>query len=205
MRSGVIVAGGRSSRFGEADKAVAGFAGTPMVRCVADRIAGVVDGLVVNCRPDQTPAVREAMVGSPRPVNYAEDETLDMGPVAGIRNGLAAASGDDAFVVACDMPFVEPAVAGYLFERAAAHEAAVPRLADGWFQTVQAVYDVTAMHRACSVALGRGDRRTVAALGELDYVAVEESELDGVAPLESFRNINTRAAFDAAQDRLDAE
>jgi molybdopterin-guanine dinucleotide biosynthesis protein A len=55
------------------------------------------------------------------------------------------------------------------------------------------------------VALGRGDRRTVAALGELDYVAVEESELDGVAPLENFRNINTRAAFDAAQDRLDAE
>ena len=45
MGAGVIVAGGRSTRFGERDKAVADLAGTPMIRRVVDRIAGVTDEL----------------------------------------------------------------------------------------------------------------------------------------------------------------
>ena len=51
MRSGVVVAGGRSTRFGAPDKAVADLGGTPMIRRVADRIAPAVEELVVNCRP----------------------------------------------------------------------------------------------------------------------------------------------------------
>lgn len=203
MRSGVIIAGGRSTRFGEADKAVAELAGTPMVRRVADRVADVVGEVVVNCRPEQTPAIREAMSGYGLDVGYAEDETPDLGPVAGIRNGLSAAGGEYSLVVACDMPFVDPALVGYLFERARGRDGAVPRLGDGWFQTTQAVYRTEPMCRACDAALERDDPRILAPLEGLDYVVVEEDELEAVASVGSFENVNTREEFEAARDRFE--
>jgi len=202
MRSGVVVAGGRSTRFGAPDKAVADLGGTPMIRRVADRIAPAVEELVVNCRPAQTAAIQNAMAGYSLPVSYAEDDVPDRGPVAGIRNGLAAAAGGYAFVVACDMPFVDPALASYLFECARSREAAVPRL-DGWLQPTQAVYHVAAARRACTAALERGGPAVRDVLEDLAHVVVEASELADVTSPETFENVNTPEEFDAVRDRVE--
>ncbi|MFC6721916.1 molybdenum cofactor guanylyltransferase [Halobacteriaceae archaeon SHR40] len=202
MHSGVIIAGGRSTRFGETDKALADLAGTPMIRRVADRIDDIVGELIVNCRPEQTDPIREAMAGYSLPVSYAEDEVPDRGPVAGIRNGLDAASGEFAFVVACDMPFVDPALVAYLFDSVAGHEAAVPRLDSEWFQTTQAVYHADAMAAACDDAFERENPRILDPLETLDYTVIEEAELEAVTDLDSFENVNTRAELEAAADRL---
>ena len=204
MHSGVVLAGGRSTRFGGDDKAVAALAGTPMIRRVADRLVDVVDELVVNCRPDQTDAIRTAMVDYPHEVSYGEDEVPDRGPVAGIRNGLAEAAGTYAFVVACDMPFVDPALASFLFDRVefSGVDAAVPRLESGWFQTTQAVYRVDAMRRACDVALEAENPRILAPLEELEYLVIEQGELETVTTVESFENVNTRAEFEEAERRI---
>ena len=205
MRSAVIVAGGRSTRFGDADKAVADLAGTPMIRRVADRLADVVDALVANCRDDQVDAIEAALSGYPHEVRFAPDTDPDEGPMAGIRTGLRAVDGEYAVVVACDMPFVEPALVEYLFDRAADHDAAVPRLDDGWFQTTQAVYHAEAMADACDHALARGDRRIVAAFEDLDVLEVTEDEVGEYAPLRTFDNLNTWEEFEAAQSRFQAE
>ena len=205
MRTGVIVAGGRSTRFGDADKAVAELAGTPTIRRVADRLAEVVDALVVNCREDQADAIEAALSGYRHEVTFAPDPDPDEGPTAGIRTGLRAVDGEYAFVVACDMPFVEPGLVSFLFERATGHDAAVPRLDDGWFQTTQAVYHAEAMADACDRALARGDRRIVAAFDDLDVVEVTEEEIREHASLQTFENLNTREEFEAAQSRFEAE
>ncbi|WP_117594567.1 molybdenum cofactor guanylyltransferase [Haloprofundus halophilus] len=202
MRTGVIVAGGRSTRFGDADKATADLAGTPMIRRVGDRLAGVVDELVVNCRADQRAAILDAFESYPRPVSVAEDETPDQGPVSGIRTGLRAASGEYAVVVACDMPFVDPGVVSYLFERAEGHDAAVPQLDDQWFQTTHAVYRATAMADACEAALEAGARKVVDPLFELDYVVVDETEIAEHGELRTFENLNTREEFEEAAAEL---
>ena len=223
MRSAVIVAGGRSTRFGDADKAVAELAGTPMSRRVADRLAGVVDELVVNCRPDQREALETAMEGYAHPVRVAVDDDPDRGPMAGIYEGLRAASGDYAVVVACDMPFVDPAVVAYLFDRAAGgvdppaeaddeggppYDAAVPRLGDGWFQTTQAVFRPGPMADACAEALREGKGKILDPLFTLSYAVVSEAELEAVAgdaALSTFDNVNTREEFESAERRLSGE
>ena len=94
MTTGAIVAGGRSTRFGDRDKAVAELAGVPMIRRVADRLAGtddpvppgatraaggdpLVGEVVINCRPDQREAIDAALAGFPLPVTWAvDDETV---------------------------------------------------------------------------------------------------------------------------------
>ena len=200
MRSGVIVAGGRSTRFGDADKAVAELAGTPMVRRVADRLARVegLGALVVNCREDQVAAIERALEGIDLALRFAQDPDPDEGPAAGIRTGLRAVKTDYAAVVACDMPFVDPGLLEFLFERADGHDAAVARLDDGWFQTTQAVYRADAMADACDRALARGEGRIVAAFDDLDLAEVTEEEVLQHAPLETFRNLNTREEFEDA-------
>jgi molybdopterin-guanine dinucleotide biosynthesis protein A len=209
MPAGVIVAGGRSTRFGDADKAVTDLAGTPTIRRVADRLVSEIDLLVVNCRPDQVDPIRRALAGYPREVRVAEDPVPDEGPMAGIRTGLRAvessSAGAYAFVVACDMPFVDPDLVAYLFERAAGYDAAVPRLDDGWFQPTHAVYRAGAMADACERALAEGERRVVAPLDYLDAVTVREAELRERGDLRSFENLNTRQEFRAAATRLGDE
>ncbi|WP_416838387.1 molybdenum cofactor guanylyltransferase [Haloferax sp. DFSO52] len=204
VRSAVILAGGRSTRFGDADKAVASLAGVPMIRRVADRLESVVDQLVVNCRADQRDAIESAMADYSLPVRYALDTSPDEGPMAGIGTGLAACAGEYAVVVACDMPFVERDIVRYLFERADADDvdAAVPKLDDGWYQTTQAVYRAVPMASACSNALERGDRKILAPLDELAWVVVAEDEIRDHGSLDSFENLNTREEFEAAQSRF---
>jgi molybdopterin-guanine dinucleotide biosynthesis protein A len=197
---GVIVAGGHSTRFGEADKAVADLAGTPMIRRVADRLAGVVDALVVNCRTEQVDSIREAMAGYGQDVRFAEDPDPDQGPMAGIRTGLRAVDAGYAFVAACDMPFVDPDLAAHLFERAVDHDAAVPRVGE-WFEPTHAVYRADAMATACQQALDREERRIVVPLEDLDYVVVEDDELDAFDP-KTFENVNTRAELEEAEASL---
>ncbi|GCF14709.1 molybdenum cofactor guanylyltransferase [Haloarcula mannanilytica] len=201
MRAGVIVAGGRSTRFGDSDKAVADLAGTPMIRRVADRIGQVVNELVVNCREDQVEAIDAALSGHALDPTFALDEDPDQGPMAGIATGLGAVDSEYAAVVACDMPFVDPGFVEYLFERAASHEAAVPR-PDEWFQTTQAVYHAGAMRAACRRALDRGEHKVVEPIFDLDYVVVEREEVLEHTTMKTFDNLNTREEFEAAVERF---
>jgi molybdopterin-guanine dinucleotide biosynthesis protein A len=204
MRSAVVIAGGRSTRFGDADKAVADLAGTPMIRRVADRLAPVVDELVVNCRADQQAAIETAMADYSLPISFALDEDLDEGPMAGIGTGLAACEGKYAVVVACDMPFVDAGVVASLFERAEREsvDAVVPKLDDGWYQTTQAVYRTEPMADACEAALARGDRKILAPLDDLEWVVVDEEEIAAHGDLGTFENLNTREEFADAQSRF---
>ena len=197
MHAGVIIAGGRSTRFGDADKAVANLGGVPMIRRVADRIDSVVDELVVNCRDDQAEDISRALADARLDPTFAVDEEPDLGPMAGIATGLRAADADYGLVVACDMPFVDADFAAYLFDRAAGHDAAVPR-PDEWFQTTQAVYRREPTIRACEDALARDDHKITAALFELDYVVLDCEEIEAHTSLQTFENLNTREEFEAA-------
>lgn len=199
MTAGVILAGGRSTRFGEENKAVAVLAGQPMIRRVADRLDEVTEELVVNCREEQIDSLAVALDG--HEPTFAVDRRPDEGPMAGIATGLDAVEAEYAAVVACDMPFVEPAFLSYLCERAASCEAAVPR-PDDWFQTTQAVYHATAMHDACVQALDRGANKIVEPLFELDYTVVDDAQIDLHTSGQTFRNINTREELSAAAERL---
>ncbi|MFD1599989.1 molybdenum cofactor guanylyltransferase [Halobellus rarus] len=204
MRAVLVLAGGRSTRFGDRDKAVADLDGTPMIRRVVDRLAPVVDEVVVNCRDDQVDAVADAFSDASFDPTFAIDRDPDAGPMAGIARGLEVVTAEYTVVVACDMPFVDPDVVEFLFERAAGADAAVPR-PDEWYQTTQAVYRTEAMAAACRRALDRGDDRIVAPLSDLEEVVVDADEIESVGSLDTFENVNTPEEFEAAKERIRAE
>jgi len=200
-RAAVVLAGGRSTRFEGGDKLLADLAGESLLRRTVDRLAPVVEPVVVNCRGDQREAFGETLAGVDTEVRFAIDPSPDEGPMAGIRTGLRAAPTEFAAVVAGDMPFADPGLVRHLFARVAGHDAAVPRTGE-WFQTTQAVYRTGAMADACDRALARGDLKILAPLEDLDWTVVEEATLRANGWLDGFENVNTREDLAEAAERL---
>ena len=207
MRTGVILAGGFSTRFGEADKAFAHIAVKPLIRHVADRIQPVIDGLVINARDEQVDRLTDVMMGYPLEVDYAIDAESGGGPVAGMATGLSGVTRGTthAFVVACDMPFVDPGLVEALFDLAEADgsiEAVVPTSSDGWHQVLHGVYDPAPTVSACHRALERDQRKVLAPLSHLAVRYVEPDELEALGDERSFENVNTPGELEAAAEVL---
>ncbi|MFB6093937.1 MAG: molybdenum cofactor guanylyltransferase [Halanaeroarchaeum sp.] len=199
-RSAVVVCGGRSERFGERDKVFADLAGRPLVTHVLDRVAPVVEEVVVNCHPDQHDRMADAI---DRPATrLAVDDRPGEGPLAGLERGFEAANGRYALAVACDMPFVDPAFVEVLFEQASRVEAAIPRQSGGWFQPLQAVYAVDPLSRALEDAATRGISRPIEPARALEHVIVWDVPEGDDGP-DTLFNVNTPADLAAAEAALD--
>ena len=198
-RTAVVLAGGYSTRFGEQDKALAEIDGTPMLARVVDRLADVVDCVVVSCRTDQQPAFKRvlAAIDDETSVWFAPDPEPDRGPLAGIGHAFGVVDSTYAAVVACDMPFVDPAFIGFLFEQAAGHDAAVPELDDGYRQPTQAVYHVDRLSAVADRRLNDGDRSLQGALDALDTVVIPAATVSDYTEWRTLADVNTRADLDA--------
>jgi molybdopterin-guanine dinucleotide biosynthesis protein A len=168
MPAGLIVAGGRSTRFGEDDKALADVGGGPMLRHVADALAPVTDELVVNCRQEQVEAFEDAIpTHQPR---FVTDLVPDEGPVVGLLAGLRAVRDSRVVVAACDQPLLRPYDLDRLVE-ADVGGGAVPE-SGGYCQPFPGVYPTTATKEACETTIGCGSRRLVEVVDRLDPVPV---------------------------------
>ncbi len=104
--TGLVLAGGRSTRFG-ADKLVAPLDGIPLVHHAVHALASVSDEVVVVTAPgDDVSRLR-----LPPGVRTTADPTEGEGPLAGLHAGLMAAVRSDVVVVAgADMPSLRAAV-----------------------------------------------------------------------------------------------
>ena len=94
---GLILAGGRSRRFG-ADKRVEPVGGRSMAALAYDKLAGVVDGTIYVATGDRC----ERLPGLERAVAIV-DEAPGRGPLGGLSSALLR-SRDGVLVVACDLP-----------------------------------------------------------------------------------------------------
>lgn len=106
--TGIILAGGKGSRYNYADKGTLDLNGKPLIRPAVDCFLKVFAAiLIVTNKP--------ALYGFPG-VRIVEDDEEYLGSLNGILCGLRASSTQWNFVAACDMPFVEEKVIRFLAE-----------------------------------------------------------------------------------------
>jgi len=186
--TGIVVAGGRSTRFGDEEKALADLDGQPMLAHVVSTLGELVDTVVVNCRPDQQTAFADAVEELAVDVQWALDDRPDEGPLSGLATALAAVDTELAVVLGCDMPLADPGSLSELPARLGEGDAAVPRT-DGGVEPLHAVYRVDPTRAAARAALDGGERslRTL-----LDRLAVIEVDADGTVPTRSLTSVDTQ-------------
>jgi molybdopterin-guanine dinucleotide biosynthesis protein A len=165
----IVLAGGRSSRFGR-DKLAEPLDGRPLLDHAIDAARRVTTEVLVVVAPGAAPAV-------PAGVRVVHDAQAYEGPLAGVAAGLAATHADIVVVVAGDMPAI---VAGVL-ERlvaavtAARADAAVLEVGDDRPPIPMAVRRSAAVTLATSL-LADGQRRLRALPDGLHAATVPERE-----------------------------
>lgn len=154
-RAGIVLCGGRSRRMGR-PKALLPWFGRTLVEHVVARLAPCVDEVLVVTARDLPLDDLLAGLG----VRIVFDREVARGPLAALRDGLAAARAERAFVTTADAPFLTAAAVDALFERAEAEavagaggraERAVVPLAEGFLQVLSAIYPCRAWREAAAL------------------------------------------------------
>ncbi len=139
----IVLAGGRSSRFGR-DKLAELVDGIPILERAVGAATGIVDEVLVVVAPGATAAI-------PAGARRIDDARAFEGPLAGVDAGLAATDADVVLVVGGDMPSLVPAVLRRLIDA----------LADPSVDA--AVLEAGGRHRPLPMALRRGPAIAVTA------------------------------------------
>ncbi len=192
--TGVILAGGRNSRFGGRNKAFAQVAGRPLIHYIYETFQKLFSEIVIVAAT---------------PVDYLPLDALIVTDIyelrsslTGIHAGLYSAGHERAFIAACDSPFIRPELAAFLCELATPDmDVVVPETAAG-LEPLCAVY-----HRRCleriAHRLEAGRPRIREFFNRARVRRVSEKRLRELDPdLISFININTPEDLEAAETML---
>jgi molybdopterin-guanine dinucleotide biosynthesis protein A len=144
--TGVVLAGGASRRMGR-DKAALLLDGKPLLARVVRRLRVALPEVIVVGPPERADLVPGTRI--------IPDTWPGRGPLGGIATALQVVSTPFAFVAACDMPFLEPALIRYLLTLAPGYDAVVPRAERGTEQ-LHAIYARTCLPAATAM-LAAGD------------------------------------------------
>jgi len=195
MRSGLILAGGRSTRFGGGEKSLRIVGGKRMICRVVDALCPITDELVISVRDERQKDLLYPFISC---YDFVYDEIKDIGPLSGIYAGLQRVKGYYVVVVACDMPLINTAAIELLFKKAKDHDAAVPAHADGFIEPLHAVYRREPMLNAVKQSIDAGESKISAPLKMLkDVVYVPDEDIKKVDPeLDTFLNVNRAEDMD---------
>ena len=186
--TGIVLAGGENKRMG-ADKAFLKLDGVPMIEHVLRSLKAVCRNIIIVTN---SPRSYEAY-----PVAVVTDAFNTRGPLTGIYSGLLKSTDEYNFVVACDMPFLNPGLIAYMAGLAEGYDMVVPAVG-GMFEPLHAVYRKGLAPVIEAQIMQQNQRiRELFVNQRVRYVA--EEEIDRFDPARrSFKNLNTPQEYEEA-------
>ena len=173
--AGAVLAGGRSQRYGR-DKCGVDMDGRPLVDHALDAVAAASERWIVGGPLREREGVR-----------WLRDEPPGRGPLVGIRVGLRASTHAWLAVVACDMPFVPPALWPLLLRRREGALLVMPEGPTGLEPTAALYHRDLLPSIDARLAEGRASPR---ALLDPHGIVVGWDELSAALPAHAFHNVN---------------
>ncbi len=180
--SAYIIAGGRSSRFGE-DKALFHYRGKTLIEHVAEAIRPVMEQITIIGGG----AKRFAFLGFP----CRDDLISGLGPLGGVHTALHVSETQRVFVFACDMPGLSVDLIRFMASLSKGFDVTVPAV-NGKYEPLHAVYAKSCIAHV-EECIGKGERRVAAFFDRVSVRTVTGNEIRAFAdPKSVFRNINYR-------------
>jgi len=178
--AGVILAGGRSSRYRE-NKALAKVHGVPLIERVLNVMRPIFSHLIIITNtPDEYSYLKLPMY---------QDIIKDLGPLGGIYTGLKVMPDNAGFFVACDMPFLNRRLIRHIVEIKADFDVVVPRIS-GNIEALHALYAKGCQNKIEQL-INSGTYQIFRFFPEVFVRYVDKNEVRMFDPdLRSFLNIN---------------
>ena len=187
----IILAGGKSSRMGEA-KATLLFGGAPLIAHIVRKLEALFSQIVVVAAPGQAIPTQG--------VHLVRDEVPYQGPVGGICYGMRASEHPVCFVSSCDAPFLNLSLISYLLSQISDYDVVVPVWEDR-LQPLHAVYRSSVLP-ALQEQLERNELRPIFLYDKVRTRKVSEEEIRRIDPDGlSFLNMNTPEDYETALRR----
>jgi len=189
----IVLAGGRGLRLGQ-DKALETIGQRSLLEQVLFQLSLFnSDILIVAAREQSYPQ----LYGYPN-LRVVGDIYPSKGPLGGIYTGLKMSNSFYNLIVACDMPFLNRALLGYMIGVSAGFDLVVPRLGD-MVEPLHAVYSRACLASIeCLLKQGNLSIRELFTLVRVRYVEAEEIDRFDPGHL-SFFNINAKADLERAR------
>jgi molybdenum cofactor guanylyltransferase len=131
----IVLAGGKSSRLGR-NKIVEKIGTQSLLERVVANLSPLDCEIIVVAGED---SCLPALKGFPK-LKIIKDIYPGKGSLGGIYTGLVNSRSFHNLVIACDMPFLNRDLIKYLFEIARGYDVVVPKLEEGIFEPLHAVY-----------------------------------------------------------------
>ena len=152
--TGIVLAGGRSERFGS-DKLALAIDGRPLLHLAIAAVAAVAGRLVVVVAPGAEPALPGDLASR---IDVVHDPEAFGGPLVGLAAALVAVDTPTVLVAGGDMPGMVPAVLARLAGAVGGSRRAVTLEVPGRVQPLPMALDVIAARAAAAAVLERGGR-----------------------------------------------
>jgi molybdopterin-guanine dinucleotide biosynthesis protein A len=184
--SAAILAGGQNRRM-RGDKALLPLGKKPLIMHVAERAQQITPDVFVVAPENQ----RHKEIGLP----YEFDRHAGVGPMAGLESALLALSKEALLLMACDMPFVDPALIQMLLDEWSPKHQVVAFRIDGTVHAMPALYRRDVLF-AVERLLARKEYDIQKVLQEVRVKEIPEERVLKIDPdLKSFVNLNTLEAY----------
>lgn len=179
--TGIILAGGKSSRMGD-DKSFLLCSGKPLIEIVVDKLLHFFKDLII--------VTNKPHLYKKYGIRTEPDILKGRGPLGGIYTGLITSLDKYNFIVACDMPFLNQDLIQYMLERINGYDIIIPERSSK-LEPLCAVYSKNCL-KPIQDELSRNNLKITDFFKQVKVRTITEKEtarLNSDKP--SFVNINT--------------
>ncbi|MBE7444289.1 MAG: molybdenum cofactor guanylyltransferase [Planctomycetia bacterium] len=177
----IILVGGKSRRMGF-NKAFLKYGRTTFIEHQIKRLRTIFNEIILSAN--------DAGIYAHLNLPIVSDVIPEKGPLGGICAGLVRSTSHHAFIIACDMPFIQEKVIMYLYEQIDSYDVVVPKTSRG-LEPLHAFYSKNCIQPICRY-LNEGRLRVIDFFPEVKVRVVDEQEFKGLnQSTQSLINLNT--------------
>lgn len=178
---GIILAGGKSSRFGR-EKAFLNIEGRPIIEVLVSKLSSVFEEVFIVTNNKKKFGYLNT--------NIIPDIFPDKGPLGGIHAGLVHSKSPYSFFTACDMPFLNTDVVRNMINEVEGYDIVVPGVKDR-LHPLCAIYSKRCIP-VIEDNLKKGNLRVQSIFNELKTKIIDKMFTEG----RHFININTKEDYE---------
>ena len=133
--TGIILAGGKSSRMGT-DKGLLELCGKPLISYAIEALTGLCQNIIISSSSDAY---------LPFGYKVIADEYPGIGPMGGIYSALKQSKTEKNLVLSCDLPFASTELLSFILKNSEGYQVAVPWQGDQHYEPLCGFYSLSVL------------------------------------------------------------